>query len=805
MTPRILLAGFDAEIASWLQDRFEGVSVPHARTGQELVDQLEGGASLLVLDHQLKRPNAMTVLRLIRQRSTNGEIPVLYCIDQKHRKHLAPTLVDVLGVNRLLFHPVDKDELARQVAALAGLADAHDEASARRERTSRVIAAVWERNRATIIEQVEVLEDAVASLLEGNLEEDLRRTAQSEAHKLAGSVGTFGFAEGSRIAREMELTFQDASLLDEAHTLRLSELVVQLRDELEHAPLVDASEEVPSRAEDSPLLLICSADDQLNNRLGAEAATRGMRIVSVSSVAAAGRAARVESPDVALLDLTLDKSRSEKELALIERLSGGKSPTAVLVFTSSDTFTDRVEVARRGGKGFLDRSLPARAAIDAIERHVAVTKSGELSVLAVDDDPGTLEMLAALLEPKGLAVTCLKDPTKFWNVLEESSPDLLLLDLEMPNISGLELCRVVRNDPRWAGLPILLLTAHQEAEIVNEVFAAGADDYLTKPVVGPEVITRINNRLERMHLYRSVVETDSLTGVANRRKSTQVLDGYLKLAERYNQPLCVALLDVDNLRSVNDRHGHGAGDRALRKLGEVMRKTFRGEDIVARWAGDEFVLGMYGMLRDDGVQRTAEMLEDYRPIEFVGPDGSPFRLTFSAGVAQFPEDGADLQDLYRAADEAMRQAKTSGRDRVLPAGWDPERGAVVERNDVVLVEDDVALGQLLMHSLETRGYKAHWVRDGAEAVEVLGGPKPQLRARVVLLDVNLPGLDGLGVLRRLSQNDGLRGTRVIMLTVRANELEVLKALELGAFDHVAKPFSVPVLMQRIRRALGSSR
>jgi diguanylate cyclase (GGDEF)-like protein len=284
-----------------------------------------------------------------------------------------------------------------------------------------------------------------------------------------------------------------------------------------------------------------------------------------------------------------------------------------------------------------------------------------------------------------------------------------------------------------------------------------------------------------------VVETDSLTGVSNRRKSTQVLDGYLKLAERYSQPLCVAVMDVDNLRSVNDRHGHGAGDRVLRKLGVSMRKTFLGEDIVARWAGDEFVLGMYGMLRDDGVLRMAEMLEDFRPVEFSGADGSPFRITFSAGVAQFPEDGSDLQDLYRAADEAMRHAKSAGRNRVLPAGWDPEKGAVVERNDVVLVEDDAPLAELLMHSLETRGYRAQWVRDGVEAVERLGGPRPDMRARVILLDVNLPGLDGLGVLRRLSQNDGLRGSRVIMLTVRANELEVLKSLELGPFDHVSKP------------------
>jgi DNA-binding response OmpR family regulator len=208
----------------------------------------------------------------------------------------------------------------------------------------------------------------------------------------------------------------------------------------------------------------------------------------------------VEIADVALLDLSLDGRSSKKELSLIDELTSATPPTSVLVFTSADTFTDRIEVARRGGKGFLDRSLPARAAIEAASQLLTTTKSGDLRVLAVDDDPRLLDLLKTLLEPQGLSVTTLRDPMKFWDTLEETSPDLLLLDLEMPGISGLELCRVVRNEPRWAGVPILLLTAHQGPDVVDRVFAAGADDYLTKPVVGPEVITRILNRLERIQL-----------------------------------------------------------------------------------------------------------------------------------------------------------------------------------------------------------------------------------------------------------------------------------------------------------------
>jgi DNA-binding response OmpR family regulator len=143
----------------------------------------------------------------------------------------------------------------------------------------------------------------------------------------------------------------------------------------------------------------------------------------------------------------------------------------------------------------------------------------------------------------------------------------------------------------------------------------------------------------------------------------------------------------------------------------------------------------------------------------------------------------------------------TGGGRVLPVGWDPSRTQAAESLDVLLVDDDEAVAGILLHALASRGYSTHWLQDGQEAAEALGEPNPSLRAKVVLLDIGLPSLDGLGLLRRIARDGVLRRTRVIMLTVRSSESEVLGSLELGAFDHVAKPFSIPVLMHRVRRAL----
>jgi DNA-binding response OmpR family regulator len=116
----------------------------------------------------------------------------------------------------------------------------------------------------------------------------------------------------------------------------------------------------------------------------------------------------------------------------------------------------------------------------------------------VDDDPELLAAVSAVLEPLGIEVHTLDDPLHFWTRLGEVDPDLLVLDIEMPHVNGIELCRVVRADPRRRALPVLFLTARVEPETVYRVFAAGADDYVPKPFVGPELVARIHNRLERV-------------------------------------------------------------------------------------------------------------------------------------------------------------------------------------------------------------------------------------------------------------------------------------------------------------------
>ncbi|HET6765437.1 MAG TPA: response regulator, partial [Longimicrobiaceae bacterium] len=703
-----------------------------------------------------------------------------------------------LGIERLCLHPLDPAGVAREAEAILAR---HRSVGAVPDRTdvAHAVAGVWERFRGMIMQRVDHLDGAALSLLEGSLDPDARRRAEREAHKLAGSVGTFGFAEGSRLARELEHLYASAG--DGADALRASDLAVALRRELERTPVASPAP-VVELAEGRPVLLVVDADREGAERIAMEAGGRGFDARVATTLQAARDAVRERRPALALVDVDV-AGPGDEGLALVHELAEGTSPVPVAVYTARRGFADRVDAARRSAASFLQKPLPAAGVVDAVERVLRRATEVGSCVLAVDDDPQVLAAITALLAPLGTEVQGLEDPLRFWDALERWSPDVLVLDVDMAHLNGIELCRVVRNDPRWTSTPVIFLTARNDPGTVQELFSAGADDYVLKPIVGPELVTRIRNRLERVRLHRTLADTDGLTGVANRRRAQESIAQLLRLGTRQRHPVSLAVLDLDHFKQVNDTAGHAVGDEVLRRIARLLSKTFRGEDVVARWGGEEFVVGLYGMEKEDAVGRLEHVLESFRTLDFSERGDDPLEVTFSAGVAQLPLDGTELNALYRAADEALYLAKEQGRARVLPAGWQDEAQTPVESVDVLVVDDDEALSPLLVHALETRGWSTRWIADGQEAAAQLLGARPSLRARVVLMDVDLPGLDGLGLLRAMAREKVLARTRVIMLTVRSVEEEVVQALEQGAFDHVAKPFSIPVLLQRVRRALGA--
>jgi DNA-binding response OmpR family regulator len=246
----------------------------------------------------------------------------------------------------------------------------------------------------------------------------------------------------------------------------------------------------------SARLLLISVDRVLTQQISTATPLYGLQVEEATNLTAARKAIARELPDLILLDL-LFSGRTEDGLRLLAELARQNPSLPVLVLTEGNQLIERVAVARLGGRACLQKPVSSEHLLKAVIQSLNPVQSVDARVMVVDDDPSILQKLVTLLEPLGLQVTTLDDPQKFWDVLEASRPDLLILDIKMPSFSGLELCQVVRNDVHWRELPILFLSALTDEAMVEQGFAVGADDYVRKPVVDTELMARILNWLKR--------------------------------------------------------------------------------------------------------------------------------------------------------------------------------------------------------------------------------------------------------------------------------------------------------------------
>jgi diguanylate cyclase (GGDEF)-like protein len=536
------------------------------------------------------------------------------------------------------------------------------------------VAASWERFKTLIFNRIQTLEEIITTDPIPNLTPERCQNAAMQAHKLAGSLGMFGFKSGYRLAQQIEQWFieahQDPKNKTSVDTLKT--FITQLYQELQQ-PL-DWLEEKQPHSEDKTFIynrkiptpqntqyrvLVVDDDLELTEQLQRAAINWNIQLDVTTQLEKARLILQETPPDLVLLDLVFP-DHQDGGFVLLEELQNQFSELPVLVWTVRDDMSDRATVARLGGNAFLSKSVSCDQVLTAIKDILQSTPTASTQILAVDDDPVTLNRLLELLPSYGLNVIPLDDPRLFWETLEKTAPELLILDLEMPFFNGIELCKTVRTDRSWNALPILFLSARKEPQTIQDIYQAGADDYISKPFAEAELITRIFNRLDRIHLLRSLAETDPITGLANRRRSTHDLNRYLHLSQRHCQPFCLALIALDCFQSINNQYGYTVGDQVIRQFSQILQHQFRDEDIVAHWGGEEFLVGLYGSNRVDGQKRIMQLLKSVEKTVFPIINYVEIKMTTSAGISTYPEDGTDLLSLYTASNAALYQAKASG-------------------------------------------------------------------------------------------------------------------------------------------------
>ncbi|WP_224087214.1 response regulator [Nostoc sp. MS1] len=367
---------------------------------------------------------------------------------------------------------------------------------AKRQTAIAGINKTIERYKDTFAQRLTLLEQAEQSLRAGKLPPKLQQQAEKESHKLAGTLGSFGYETGSKLARKIEHLLIGDRNLTSKDAVQLSLLLSQLKEAISQppAPLTLQSFE-PMQL---PLVLAIN-DESFSNQLKTQAANWGIRLEVVTNWESVPQN---QTPQVILFNLS--GQSSQKTLKYLDTLKKQFPNTPLIVIADEDNLTQRVAVARLGIQAFLSKPTTSEV-FRAITQALPQSLVSQAKVMIIDDDPLMLEILSNLLQPWGMMVKTLQNPQKFWETLLTTNPDLLIIDLELPTYSGIDLCRVVRQDPRWGNLPILVVTAHTDIKFIQQVFAAGADDFIGKPIVEPELITRVISRINRSLLQHSVL------------------------------------------------------------------------------------------------------------------------------------------------------------------------------------------------------------------------------------------------------------------------------------------------------------
>jgi diguanylate cyclase (GGDEF)-like protein len=389
-----------------------------------------------------------------------------------------------------------------------------------------------------------------------------------------------------------------------------------------------------------------------------------VEVVAASSAGEALAWARRYSLVAAIFDAQ-DNEDEWLDLARKLRQTPSNDNTAITFASNDGRIETRVAAMEAGATKFFHKPISEVALNELLLQILRASEERLGHVLLVDDDPDVIEQYTRCLGGANLAVEYLTSAEGLVNRLEESRVDVLLLDIELPRISGIDVCRALRMSEQWELLPILIVSAHIDAATRLRAFKAGASDVIAKPILPEELLARVTVQEERVRLLRDRAYSDALSGLLLRRA---LLDGFqrvLALCTRDKKPLSIVLFDIDHFKSINDTYGHLAGDRVISGLGELMRRRFRTEDLRARWGGEEFLLVLPIAERESAREAAERLLADFAALVFASDDNRPFCATFTGGVAQFPQDGTSIVTLIRYADEQLYAGKRAGRNRIM--------------------------------------------------------------------------------------------------------------------------------------------
>lgn len=508
------------------------------------------------------------------------------------------------------------------------------------------------------------------------------QTLRNLIHRITGSAGTYGFEDLSHAARTLEYSLEEYDLNHFDPNSQNHERISRAIEELSNMAKSQVNVEVPAavdtqssinnenkttidQGKEIPLVLFFTMRGQNYTEWKTLFQSYGYEIEIVSDEKEFLDRVKRKQCHAAIVDVISipDRNQFRNDIQAIDE--NYRSSLPFIFLASSDDFQTRLYAVHCAAKEFFIHPVDVGDIIDKLDKHIVEEKKDPYRVLIIDDEKEQAMYSQAILEDAGMETQIVTDPMHVMEPLFDFQPDILLMDLYMPECNGFDLSAVIRQVDRFVSIPIVYLSAETRHEKQAAAMKLGGDEFLTKPIKADHLIEVVSQRVERLRILRSFIIRDSLTGLLNHSSIQDSLKTIFHQATRHEQNVVFVLIDIDHFKGVNDTYGHLTGDRVLKRLSRFLKKRLRKADIVGRWGGEEFAIILPNTSKDDAYEVLEEIREGFANIPHPkSTEDDVFHVTLSAGLAErsFHEDPINLT---KAADKALYMAKAAGRNRVV--------------------------------------------------------------------------------------------------------------------------------------------
>lgn len=371
-------------------------------------------------------------------------------------------------------------------------------------------------------------------------------------------------------------------------------------------------------------------------------------------------AMHTESPFAVVIDeLGLSDISGRLCVPLISKLSKGP----VIFLSDAHSVAEQIDLMRAGVSDFLPKPFDPQRLIDRLDALQEQLRPDPFRVLIVDDSEAVARWTSGVLSDAGMLVKHIQNPLEVIFQLERMKPDIILMDVYMPECSGDEIAKIIRQNPQYDSIPIVFLSTetHRGKQLMAR--SMGGDDFLVKNMEPEELVASISITAERYRQLRRWMTRDSLTALLNHTHIIEELELEVARAHQEFRLLSYAMVDIDHFKLVNDQHGHAVGDRVIKCLSRLLRGGMGKPNAVGRYGGEEFAVILTEQTLMRAAQKMDELRQSFSQLIQVGTAADDFHATISVGVAQL-QDGMTAQQLIDAADRALYQAKAAGRNQV---------------------------------------------------------------------------------------------------------------------------------------------